>query len=140
MIHVAGVAGQAHRDPGPDRGIELARLLDGGLTDNLPARAAWKVVQGGDLGTRNAVILALEGFSPKLRQPLWYGLEQLAAQNVARNLPFVTHLRSFQRVLSPLEVVPAEDRLQRAVQDGKAELHPDMALVARLVRPFAFPG
>jgi predicted acylesterase/phospholipase RssA len=119
---------------------DVARLVDGGLVDLLPARAAWGVVQEGAIGTRNAFVLALEGFGPKLSQPLWYGLAQLAAQNVARNLPFVTHLRSFQRVLSPLEVVPGEDRLQRAIQDGKAELHPDMALVARLVRPFPVPG
>jgi hypothetical protein len=104
--------------------------------DLLPARAAWGAVQDGMLGTRNAFVLALEGFGPKLSQPLWYGLEQLAAQNVARNRPFVHHFRSFQRVLSPLEVVPDEAQLQRAIQDGKAELHPDMGLVARMCRPF----
>lgn len=115
---------------------DVARLVDGGLVDLLPARVAWGVAQDGVLGTRNAFVLALEGFGPKLSQPLWYGLEQLAAQNVARNKPYVHHLRSFQRVLSPLEVVPDEAQLQRAVQAGKAELHPDMGLVARMVRPF----
>ncbi len=112
------------------------RLVDGGLVDNLPARAAWGLVQRGALGTRNAFVLALEGFGPKLSQPLWFGLEQLAAQNVARNRPFVHHHRSFQRVLSPLEVVPGDDELQRAIQAGKAELNPDMPLVARMCRPF----
>ena len=116
---------------------DVVRLVDGGLVDLLPARAAWGAVQDGAIGSRNAFVLALEGFGPKLSQPLWYGLEQLAAQNVARNRPFVHHLRSFQRVLSPLEVVPDEALLQRAIQDGKAELHPDMGLVARMVRPFA---
>jgi len=117
---------------------DVARLVDGGLVDLLPARAAWGVAQDGGLGTRNAFVLALEGFGPKLSQPLWYGLEQLAAQNVARNKPFVHHLRSFQRVLSPLEVVPDEAQLQRAIQAGKAELHPDMGLVARMCRPFCW--
>ena len=46
------------------------------------------------------------GSRPSSRQPLWFGLEQLAAQNVARNRPFVHLYRSFQRVLSPLDVVP----------------------------------
>ncbi len=115
---------------------DVARLADGGLVDLLPARAAWATVQSGAIGTRNAFVLALEGFGPKLSQPLWFGLEQLAAQNVARNRPFVHHLRSFQRVLSPLEVVPDEAQVQRAVQAGKAELHPDMGLVARMCRPF----
>jgi predicted acylesterase/phospholipase RssA len=117
----------------------LARLLDGGLTDNLPARAAWKVVQEGGLGTRNALILALEGFSPKLRQPLWYGLEQLAAQSVARNRPFIDVHRSYQRVLSPLDVVPGPAQLERAIQAGAAELRPDLPLIARLCRPFRPP-
>lgn len=115
---------------------DVARLADGGLVDLLPARAAWETVQRGAIGTRNAFVLALEGFGPKLSQPLWYGLGQLAAPNVARNKPYVHHLRSFQRVLSPLEVVPDEAQVQRAVQAGKAELHPDMGLLARMCRPF----
>jgi predicted acylesterase/phospholipase RssA len=114
----------------------VVRLADGGIVDLLPARAAWGAVQDGAVGTRNAFVLALEGFGPKLSQPLWYWLEQLAAPNVARNKPFVHHLRSFQRVLSPLEVVPAEGQLQRAIQAGKTELHPDMGFVARMCRPF----
>jgi hypothetical protein len=115
---------------------EVFRLVDGGLVDNLPARAAWGEVMGGRLGTRNAFVLALEGFGPKLTQPLWFGLEQLAAQNVARNRPFVHCLKSFQRVLSPIELVPSHGQLQRAIQSAKAELAPDMPVVARLVRPF----
>jgi predicted acylesterase/phospholipase RssA len=115
---------------------DLFRLVDGALVDILPARAAWSAVQRGAIGSRNAFVLALEGFSPKITQPLWYGLEQLAAQNVGRNRPFIHHLRSFQKTLSPMEVVPDEPALRRAVQDGKAELHPDMAFVARMCRPF----
>lgn len=116
---------------------DLFRLVDGGLVDNLPARAAWATVQRGAIRTRNAFVLALEGFGPKLTQPLWFGLEQLAAQTVARNRPFIHHQRSFQRVLSPLQVVPDEAELQRAIQAGKAELHPDMPFVARMCRPLA---
>jgi predicted acylesterase/phospholipase RssA len=115
---------------------DLFRLVDGGLVDNLPARPAWGLSQVGATGTRNAFVLALEGFGPKLTQPLWFGLEQLAAQNVARGRPFVHLLKSYQRVLSPVEVVPGRRALQRALQAGKSELSPDMPLVARMVRPF----
>ncbi|HYG66207.1 MAG TPA: patatin-like phospholipase family protein, partial [Anaeromyxobacteraceae bacterium] len=73
---------------------DVIRLVDGGLVDNLPARAAWGEVMSGRIGTRNAFVLALEGFGPKLTQPLWFGLEQLAAQNVLRNRPFIHHLQS----------------------------------------------
>jgi predicted acylesterase/phospholipase RssA len=116
---------------------DVARLCDGGIVDNLPARAAWATVQGGAIGTRNAFVLALEGFGAKLSQPLWLGLQRVAAQNVARSRPFAHHLRSFQQVLSPMEIVPDADALRRAIQGGTAELHPDMPFVARMVRPFA---
>lgn len=114
----------------------LFRLIDGGLVDNLPARTAWSHVQRGMIGTRNVLVLALDGFAPKLNQPFWYGLEQLAAQNVARNQPFIHVQKPFQRVLSPAEIVPAPSRLKKAIQAGKEELLPEMPLVARLCRPF----
>lgn len=118
---------------------DLFRLVDGGLVDNLPARAAWMHAWNGALGTRNLFVLAFDGFSPKLGQPLWFGLEQLAAQNVARNRPFIHHQKSFQKVLSPIDILPGSGQLRRTIQAAKGELHPDMPLVARMVRPFAPP-
>ncbi len=115
---------------------DLFRLMDGGIADNVPARAAFEAVQTGRLGTRNAFVLALDAFGPKLTQPLWYSIEQLVAQNVARNRPFIHHQRAFQRTLSPVELVPRLSRLHRAMQWGKEELLPDMPFVARMVRPF----
>ena len=118
---------------------DLFRLVDGGITDNVPARAAWAKVQEGVLGTRNAFVLAFDGFAPKLSQPLWFGLEQVAAQNVARNRPFIHLHKSFTRALSPIEVVPNERQLQRVTQWSKQELLPDMPLVARMLRRFPAP-
>jgi predicted acylesterase/phospholipase RssA len=115
---------------------DVFRLVDGGLVDNLPARPVWGLAQAGAIGTRNTFVLGLEGFGPKLSQPLWYGLEQVAAQTAARSRPFVNLLRSYQRVLSPLEVVPGEAALRKAVQAGRAELLPDLPLLARLCRPY----
>ena len=118
---------------------DLFRLVDGGLVDNLPARAAWAAVQRGLVGQRNAFVLALEGFGPKLSQPLWYGLQQLAAGNVSWNRPFIHLYRSFQRGLSPADIIPDAGDLQRAVNDGKTKLHPDLPFLAHMVRPFAVP-
>jgi predicted acylesterase/phospholipase RssA len=117
---------------------DLFRLVDGGIADNVPARAAWAKVQEGVIGTRNACVLALDAFGPKLSQPLWFGLEQLVAQNVARNRPFMHVHRTFTKVLSPVDLVPDPRQIQKAVRWGKEQLLPDMPLVARLVRPF--PG
>jgi predicted acylesterase/phospholipase RssA len=115
---------------------DLFRLVDGGLIDNLPARAAWQVVQRGAIGTRNAFILALDGFAPKLTTPHWFGMQRIAAQGLSRNRPYIHHLKSFQKTLSPLEVVPRVSQVLRAMQNGKEELMADMPLVARMVRPF----
>lgn len=115
---------------------DLFRLVDGGISDNVPARAAWGKVQEGTLGTRNACILALDAFGPKLTQPLWFGLEQLVAQNVARNRPFMSVHRTFTKVLSPVDLVPGPPQVQKAFRWGKEQLLPDMPLVARLVRPY----
>jgi len=114
----------------------IFRLMDGGIADNVPARAAWGVVHRGALGTRNAFVLALDAFGPKLSQPLWFGLEQLVAQNVARNRPFIHHHKSFQKVLSPVELLPSLPQLRKAIQWGKEEFLADMPLVARMCRPF----
>jgi hypothetical protein len=114
--------------------------MDGGIADNVPARAAWEAAQDGRLGTRNTFLLAFDGFGPKLTQPLWFSIEQLVAQNVARNRPFIHHQKAFQKTLSPLELVPSLARLQRAMQWGKEELLPDMPFLARMVRPFPVPA
>ncbi len=121
------------------RRYDLFRLMDGGVSDNLPARAAFEVVHRGDLGTRNAFVLAFDAFGPKLTRPLWFPLQQLVAQNVTRNRPFIGHAKSFQKVLSPIEVIPTEAHLARAIQWGKEELLPEMPLLARMCRPFAPP-
>ena len=118
---------------------DLFRLVDGGLVDNLPARAAWEAVKRGAVGHRNAYVLALEGFVPRISQPHWYGLQQLAAVSVAWNRPFANLHRTFQRTLSPVDIVPDLADLRRTVNDGKAELHPDMPFLAHMVRPFPPP-
>lgn len=121
------------------RRYDLFRLMDGGITDNLPARAAFDLVQRGALGTRNAFVLGLDAFGPKLAHPLWFTLQQLVAQNVARNRPFIGHAKSFQKVLSPVEVIPGEAHLTRAIQWGKEEFLPELPLLSRMCRPFAPP-
>jgi predicted acylesterase/phospholipase RssA len=113
----------------------LSRLVDGGLVDNVPSRAAWRAVHTGRLGTRNAFILALNGFSMKLRTPLWLPLERLAEVNVAANRPYAHLQHDFRRTLSPLVIVPSIDQLLEAVEIGRSGLAWDMPLLARLLAP-----
>lgn len=113
----------------------ISRLVDGGLTDNLPAKAAWRAVHKGFIGTRNTFILGLNGFAPKLTTPLWLPLSRLAAINVDRNRPYAHLVKDFKRTLSPLELVPSIDLITRVTQLGRAQLNDDMPFLCRMLAP-----
>jgi hypothetical protein len=113
----------------------LFRLVDGGLTDNLPAQAAWRSVHRGRIGTRNAFILALNGFAPKLTTPLWLPLQRLAAMTVARNRPYAHLTLDFKKTLSPLELVPSVDLVGQAMDLGREQIQGDMPFVCRMLAP-----
>ncbi len=114
---------------------QLLRLTDGALVDNVPARAAWRAVQSGRLGRRNALVLAMDAFAPKLTQPMWIPLQRMARPNVLRSIRYAHIIKTFTRTLSPLEVVPPPERLQKAIQWGREELAHEMPLVERLLAP-----
>ncbi|MFT3707740.1 MAG: patatin-like phospholipase family protein [Archangium sp.] len=116
-----------------DHGI--ARFIDGGLVDNVPARAAWRAVHKGEIGTRNAFIFALNGFAMKLSTPLWLPLERMAEVNVAKNRPWAHLMHDFKRTLGPLVIVPTVEQLLKAVQLGREALAWDMHLVSRMLAP-----
>ncbi len=113
----------------------VSRLVDGGLTDNLPAKAAWRSVHKGFIGTRNAFILGLNGFAPKLSSPLWLPLSRLAAINVDRNRPYAHLVMDFKRTLSPLELVPSIELITRVTQLGRAQLNDEMPFLCRMLAP-----
>lgn len=112
---------------------DLVRLVDGGITDNVPARAAWRAVHQGRIGTRNAFVMALDGFAPKLHTPIWLPLQQVAQRNVERNLPYAHFVHRFARSLSPLELVPAVDDMLHVAKQARAELLPHAAFIRRMM-------
>ena len=113
----------------------IARFVDGGLVDNVPAQAAWRAVHKGQIGTRNAFILGLNGFAMKLSQPLWLALSRLAEINVNRNRPWAHLIHDFSRTLSPLTVVPSVEQLLRAVQLGRTAMARELPFLSRMLSP-----
>ncbi len=113
----------------------LFRLVDGGLVDNLPAKAAWRAVHKGALSSRNAFILALNGFAPKLSTPLWLPLERLAELTVAPNRPYAHLVKDFAKTLSPLELVPSVEMVTQALELGRRQLREDMPFLCRMLAP-----
>lgn len=114
---------------------KVGSLIDGGLVDNLPAKAAWRAVHKGRIGTRNAFILALNGFAMRLNTPLWLPLERLAETNVAANRPYAHLVLDFKKTLSPLELVPSVELISKAIQLGRAQLAPHVPLLTRMLAP-----
>jgi predicted acylesterase/phospholipase RssA len=114
---------------------QLFRLVDGGLTDNLPAKAAWRAVQKGAIGTRNCFVLALNGFSMKLTTPLWLPLQRLAELTAAPNRPYAHLVKDFRRTLSPLELVPSVEQATAALHLGRRQLAEDMPFLVRMMAP-----
>jgi hypothetical protein len=114
---------------------ELGWLADGGLVENCPAHAAHLGLRQRSGGRSNPLVLALDGFSPKLLTPAWLPLERLAHENVRRAVQWASVYVPFPRTLSPLEIVPGLAQAQRAVALGRAQLAPHMPLLARMLAP-----
>jgi predicted acylesterase/phospholipase RssA len=113
----------------------LSRLIDGGLTDNVPSKAAWLSVHKGSIQTRNVFVLALNGFAPKLGTPLWLPLQQLAELNVKSNRKWAHVTHDFKQTLGALEIVPSVDRIVQAIQIGQKSLSAQMPFIARMMAP-----
>lgn len=113
----------------------LFRLIDGGLVNNMPAKTAWRAVHKGFIGTRNAFILGLNGFAPKLSTPLWLPLQRLAAMNVMPNRPYAHLVKDFKRTLSPFDVVPSVEEVTQAVELGRRQIQGDVPFLTRMLTP-----
>jgi predicted acylesterase/phospholipase RssA len=112
-----------------------SRFVDGGLTDNVPAQAAWNAVHKGQLTTRNALVLALNPFAMRLSTPLWLPLQRLAEWNVAKNRRAAQVMVDFTDSPSPLAIVPSLDQILGAITTGRQTLSKEMPLVTRLLAP-----
>ena len=117
-----------------ERGI--TRLAEGGIVNNLPARPAWEeVVARGRLGRRNAFVVALDCFAPKMRSVMFYPVAQIVRANVLRNLPYAHFSHALDRTLNPLNLVPPLADLERAMQWTIEEITPSMPFIERCLAP-----
>jgi predicted acylesterase/phospholipase RssA len=119
----------------------IARLVDGGLVDNLPAGEAWRAVQDGAVGDRDPFMLSLDAFAPQLstRHLLFLPLMRIAAENSRRGREQSHLVVTFRDVLSPLAVVPGPADFLRAVENGRREMAPFIPLIRKMVGPIPDP-
>ncbi|MFH1809681.1 MAG: patatin-like phospholipase family protein [Pseudomonadota bacterium] len=116
----------------------VARLVDGGVVDNLPARAVWEAVQGGAIGARDPFVLALDAFAPRIEfdsNVLFLPLMRLAAETSKTGYAVAHHVVSFRDVLSPLTVVPTEAQVAKAIATGRAQFEKHLPFVQKMLSP-----
>jgi len=113
----------------------ITRLVEGGMVNNLPVRPAYQEVMAGRIGRRDAYIVALDCFSPRLSKPLYFPIQQLVRPNVQRNLTYANLYFPLDRTLSPLNLVPGASDLTRAMDWTMNELTPHMPTIERMCAP-----
>jgi hypothetical protein len=121
---------------------EVAALVDGGVAANVPVEIAWRRIQAGRIGTRNAVYLAFDCFHPQWDpRHLWLQpITQAVQLQMTRNAPFADWIVRFEPTLSPLDLAPEPERLERAIEWGRASIEPVLPLLERLLEPVGWDG
>lgn len=136
-------------EPGPGAGVtreifaeliatrELAAIVDGGVADNVPARAAWHGIAAGRAGTRNAYYLAFDCFFPRMdAKNLWlWPITQTVQMQMRVNRVYADTMVRFGRTLSPLNIVPGAGALDLSVGWGYQEMDERMPEVREMLRP-----
>jgi predicted acylesterase/phospholipase RssA len=119
---------------------DLAALVDGGVTANVPAELAWRRVQAGKLGTRNVFSLALDCFHPQWDpghlwlQPITQGVQL----QMVRNAQFADWVLRMEPTLSPLNLVPEPQQVDSAIEWGRASIEPLLPMIRRFLEPVSW--
>ncbi len=138
-------------EPGPRAGVtreifaelmakrELAAIVDGGVADNVPARAAWQGVAAGRAAsaTRNAYYLAFDCFFPRVdAKNLWlWPITQTVQMQMRINRVYADTIVRFDQTLSPLNIVPGGHALDLAVGWGYQQMDSQIDEVREMLRP-----
>ncbi|MFK7897769.1 MAG: patatin-like phospholipase family protein [Myxococcota bacterium] len=103
---------------------DVVALVDGGVANNVPVGPAWRQVQDGRMGTRNAYYLAFDSFHPQggLGHFWMQPLTRLVAYQVATNDRYAHQRIQFKPTLSPLQLLPPPGKLDEAVRWGRAQM------------------
>jgi hypothetical protein len=116
---------------------DVAALVDGGAANNVPVELAWRRVQDGRPGTRNACYFAWDCFHPQWDpKHLWLQPVTQAVQiQMVRNAPFADRIVQFSPTLSPVTLAASEGAIDRAVEWGRRSVAPALPMIKRLTEP-----
>lgn len=121
---------------------KVAALVDGGAASNVPIELAWRRVREGRIGTRNAVILALDCFHPQWDpKHLWLTPITRAVQvQMVRNAPYADHLVRMSPTLGATTLAPTPRSLDAALEWGAASMAEALPVLAALTEPVWWEG
>jgi hypothetical protein len=121
---------------------DVAALVDGGAASNVPVELAWRRVQDGRLGTRNACYFAWDCFHPQWDpKHLWLQPVTQAVQiQMVRNAPFADRIVQFSPTLSPVTLAASEGAIDRALEWGRRSVEPALPMIKRLMEPVWWEG
>lgn len=111
---------------------EVVALVDGGVANNVPAGPAWRQVRQGRIGTRNAAIVAFDSFHPQASHLLMQPITRIVALQVALNERYAHHRIEFHPTLSPLNLLPEPEDLERAVAWGRESMAQELPRLQKL--------
>lgn len=145
VLHYDIADGQDHMDQLLTKLVErekVSALVDGGVASNVPAEQAWRRVQNGKIGTRNAFILAWDCFHPQWDpRHLWLQpITQAIALQHVRNAPFADWIIRFKPTLSPIDLVPTPERFDKTLEWGAQAMEPIVPMLTALLEPVVWKG
>ena len=112
---------------------DVVALVDGGVANNVPAAPAWRQVQAGRIGTRNAYYLAFDCFHPQISLGhIWLQpLTRLIGLQVALNERYAHQRIAFTPTLSPINLLPNAEAIHRAVTWGRDQINGELPRLAK---------
>ncbi|KAA0024763.1 patatin-like phospholipase family protein [Antrihabitans cavernicola] len=121
---------------------DVGALVDGGAASNVPVELAWKRIQDGKLGTRNACYVAWDSFHPQWNPSnLWLQPVAHALQvQMVRNAPYADRIVRFRPTLSPVSLAPPSRAVDRAAGWGRATVDASLPMVEHLMEPVWWDG
>jgi predicted acylesterase/phospholipase RssA len=148
----AAIPGVLHHEVKSERMIALvdqwmaeqkvSALVDGGVANNVPIEIAWRKVREGRIGTRNAVILALDCMQPRWDpKNLWLTpVTQAVAVQLVRNAPYADHLERMSPTLSPTTLAPSAKGMAQAIRWGEESMARLEPILEALTAPVWWEG
>lgn len=103
---------------------DVVALVDGGVVNNVPTAPAWRQVQQGRIGTRNAYYLAFDCFHPQVSPGhIWLQpVTRVVGLQVALNERYAHQRIEFHPTLSPINLLPNAKSITRAVGWGREQV------------------